>query len=77
MMTTDNAATFTTADQLELCAIGDAIFAEWYPHHRPGDPMPAAIPLRLAREAQELAAKHERCRRLGIGIYAREAVRRL
>ena len=47
-----------TADILNLNAIGDAIFAEWFPHHRPGDPIPAHLPLHVQREADELAARH-------------------
>lgn len=58
MGNTDNAATITTADVLELDAIGDAIFAEWFPNHRPGDPAPAMPPLHIMQEARELALRH-------------------
>ena len=58
MQHTNNNGTFTTADALELNTIGDAIFAEWYPHHRPGDPVPAHLPLHVQREADELALRH-------------------
>lgn len=58
MGNTDNAARITTADVLELNAIGDAIFAEWYPNHRPGDPVPATPPLPIIHEARELALRH-------------------
>lgn len=58
MRLTINAATFTTADALELNAIGDAIFAEWFPNHRPGDPISAHLPLHIQRETDELTARH-------------------
>ncbi|WP_295560186.1 hypothetical protein [uncultured Sphingomonas sp.] len=58
MENTDNAARITTADVLELNAIGNAIFADWFPNHRPGDPVPAMPPLHIMREARELALRH-------------------
>jgi hypothetical protein len=58
----------TTADLLELKAIGDAIFDDWYPDHRPGDPVPVDPPAHILREAQELAWRHRMvvARRRGI-----------
>jgi hypothetical protein len=58
MGTNDSAATITTADALALNAIGDAIFAEWYPHHRPGDPIPTMPPAHIMEEGRELALRH-------------------
>lgn len=58
MGTTGNAGTITAADILELNAIGDAIFAEWYPNHRPGDPVPQLPPEHVLQEAAELASRH-------------------
>lgn len=54
----NNAATITTAGVLALDAIGDAIFSEWYPNHRPGDPVPAMPPLHVMQEARGLALRH-------------------
>jgi hypothetical protein len=51
---TDNASGMTTADFLELNAIGEAIFAEWCPNHRTGDPVPPNPPLHGMRKAREL-----------------------
>lgn len=58
MGTTNTAATITTADILELNAIGDAIFAEWFPNHRSGNPVPSMPPARIEYEARELAFRH-------------------
>lgn len=60
MGNTDNAARITTADVLELNAIGDAIFAEWFPNHRPGVPVPAMPPLHIVHVARELALRHRK-----------------
>lgn len=54
----DNGSHVTTADMLELNTIGDAIFAEWFPNHRPGDPVPAMPLLHVMHEARELALRH-------------------
>ncbi len=54
----DIAATITAADMLDLNAIGDAIFADWFPNHRPGDAVPAMPPLHIMQEARELAFRH-------------------
>ncbi len=56
----DATATISTADILELNAIGDAIFAEWYPDYRDGDPIPDMPPPHIMEEAAELAEKHRR-----------------
>ena len=53
-----NDVTLTTADAMALNAIGSAIFAEWYPHHRPGDPVPPHPPCRVTAEARELGLRH-------------------
>ena len=58
MGTTNIAETVTTADILELNTIGDAIFAEWFPNHRPGDPVPPMPPARIEHEARALALRH-------------------
>lgn len=58
MGNTESAAHITTADLRELNAIGDAIFADWYPNHRPGDRVPAMPPLFIMQEARELALRH-------------------
>jgi hypothetical protein len=58
MGNTENAATITAADVLALNAIGDAIFAEWFPNHRPGDPVPAMPPEGVMQEAREIACRH-------------------
>jgi hypothetical protein len=58
MGTTNTAATIMTADILELNAIGDAIFAEWFPNYRPGDPVPPMPPAHIMQEARELAFRH-------------------
>lgn len=58
MRKTEGAARITTADVLELNAIGDAIFADWYPNHRPGDRVSAMPPLFIMQEARELALRH-------------------
>lgn len=66
METTNTAATITTADILELNVIGDAIFAEWFPNHRPGEPAPPMPPARIEHEARQLAFRHRMiaaCRR--------------
>ncbi|RUN75253.1 hypothetical protein EJC47_17070 [Sphingomonas sp. TF3] len=55
---TESAVRITTADMLALNAIGDAIFAEWFPNYRPGDPVPAMPPLHIMHEARELALRH-------------------
>jgi hypothetical protein len=57
-MTTTLNASFTAADLLGLKAMGEAIFTEWYPHWRDGDPVPALPPLNLANEARKLALQH-------------------
>lgn len=54
----DSAATFMTSEMLEFNAIGDAMFADWYPHHRSGDPMPVLPPGHIMEEARELALQH-------------------
>ena len=59
MQNTNGTGTFTTADAQELKAICEAIFAEWYPHHRPGDPIPPMPPIDLQREARELRLRHQ------------------
>lgn len=60
----EGAARITTADVLELNAIGDAIFSDWYPNHRLGEPVPTMPPLHIMLEAHELALRHRRsCRR--------------
>jgi hypothetical protein len=58
MQNANDDATITTADALELNAIGDAIFAEWFPNHRPGDPVAPLPPSRVMKEASELAFRH-------------------
>lgn len=56
----DTAATFGAADILELNAIGDAIFSEWYPRHRPGDPVPVLLPHHIELEARSIAIRHRK-----------------
>jgi hypothetical protein len=58
MGTINTAATITTADIRELNAIGDAIFAEWFPNHRPGDPIPSMPPQHLAFAANAVGLRH-------------------
>ncbi|MHA6722849.1 hypothetical protein [Sphingomonas sp. RS2018] len=52
------ASTFSTLEALELKALGEAIFADWYPNHRPGDPVPTMPPAHIMNEARELALRH-------------------
>ena len=58
MGTIDATATISTVDLLELRAIGEAIFAEWYPDYREGDPIPEMPPPHIMQEIAELAEKH-------------------
>jgi len=39
-------------------AIGEAIFSEWYPNWRDGDPVPVDPPAAVVAEARELARQH-------------------
>ncbi len=58
MHTTHEARRAEAVAALELKTIGEAIFAEWFPNHLPGDPVPPDPPPHILREADELARKH-------------------
>ncbi|MDQ0838854.1 hypothetical protein QFZ54_002638 [Sphingomonas faeni] len=57
MGTTNTAATVTTADILELNAIGDVTFADWFPSHRPGDTVPPTPPQHVALVASAIGLR--------------------
>ncbi|GGA62475.1 hypothetical protein [Sphingomonas psychrolutea] len=58
-MTTPISGPMKLADIVELSVIGDAMFHEWYPLWRTGDPIPARLPLHVQLEAHDLGMRHK------------------
>lgn len=48
----------STQPVLDAKAIGEAIFEEWYPNWRDGEPVPVDPPAAILAEARELARQH-------------------